>query len=66
MKGILRRLLIGKTLTTKSAVASAAFTGFIITVKADAQKEEGSSYIAGGYKQAQNILSYISCSKAEC
>ena len=41
MKGILRRLLIGKTLTTKSAVASAAFASFIISVKADAQKEEG-------------------------
>lgn len=57
MKGIFNRLLLGKTLTTKPAVVAAAgVLGGLFFMVGGQPKEE---IISGGYKQAQNILSYL-------
>ena len=57
MKGFLSRLLLGKTLTTKPAVVAATgiLGGLFFAVGGQAKEE----IISGGYKQAQNILSYL-------
>ena len=57
MKGFLNRLLLGKTLTTKPAVVAATgILGGLFFIVGGQAKEE---IISGGYKQAQNILSYL-------